>query len=447
MYTSSKGLIIVATALLGSGCTLVDNPALLTETGTDDDDSTAGSTSTDGSTGTAGSTSTDGSTGTSTTTDSTGENDQTWCVDADSDGFGDAAMCTQAVDMPPGTVNNGDDCNDSAPDAFPGAAPNDDPLLCMQDVDGDDWGDVMPPAGVDPGTDCDDSNASTFPGAAREEDDATACMQDEDGDGWGDANPDGGLVGGADCHDGNPNLNPDTLVLTAFTPYMGAMTLMTVEPTTAALGPFITLVTPMGGVPAVDVGSGTINEFGEIYVNDLGMNQLHTVDYAATCMVGMGELAPGGSSHGATTVCGLEHGADGMLYGIDNDDQLLTFDPATGQIMAMVPIMLDGASLDINSCGTAFDCAQGRLLVANGIDSSIYSIDTSSGEATRLRDLAPSIPGPWSPVGLEWNPRTRRVFLSTGSELREVDIDDETTEPVLIGMFTETNLTYLPRCM
>lgn len=82
-----------------------------------------------------------------------------WCVDADGDGFGDAADCMMVPedeDPPPGTVDNDDDCDDGDADTFPGAAPNDDPVACMKDADGDDWGDDTPPGTVDAGSDCDE---------------------------------------------------------------------------------------------------------------------------------------------------------------------------------------------------------------------------------------------------------------------------------------------------
>ena len=47
---------------------------------------------------------------------------------------------------------------------FPGAAPNDDPLACMTDRDGDDWGRIAVPVGVTPGTDCNDNNPGVGPG-------------------------------------------------------------------------------------------------------------------------------------------------------------------------------------------------------------------------------------------------------------------------------------------
>jgi hypothetical protein len=46
---------------------------------------------------------------------------QTWYVDSDGDGFGDAARATTACEAPPGTVAVAGDCDDTAPDALPDA--------------------------------------------------------------------------------------------------------------------------------------------------------------------------------------------------------------------------------------------------------------------------------------------------------------------------------------
>jgi hypothetical protein len=100
------------------------------------------------------------------------------------------------------------------------------------------------------------------------------------------------------------------------------------------------------------------------------------------------------------------------------------------------------------SCGMARDCTEERLLVANGLDRSIYSVATN-GEMVLLRNLANDIPSDWIPTGLEYDPVTRTVLLSVGNELYRVDINDDTAPPELIGMFDEdvSNIQYLPICM
>ena len=98
----------------------------------------------------------------SASSSSTGIATVPYCVDADGDGFGDPSQCmpVDPQNPPPGTVpaDAGFDCDDSDPNTFPGAAPLDDPMACMHDGDGDDYGDNQPLPGVDPGTDCDDTD-------------------------------------------------------------------------------------------------------------------------------------------------------------------------------------------------------------------------------------------------------------------------------------------------
>ncbi len=142
---------------------------------------------------------------TSPTTMTEGNTTQ-WCVDADSDGFGDATMCTDVPDgddPPPNTVPNADDCDDSNGNTFPGSAENDSDTLCQQDNDMDGYGDDDPPPGVDPGTDCDDDNINTHPGI--DLDNPTSCQQDNDMDGQGDDDPPDGVDPGTDCDDDDPN--------------------------------------------------------------------------------------------------------------------------------------------------------------------------------------------------------------------------------------------------
>jgi hypothetical protein len=101
-------------------------------------------------------------------------------------------------------IAGGGDCNASDGDTFPGAAPNEsDPTACMQDDDGDDYGNLSPASEVTPGTDCRDTDPATFPGAA-ELDDADACMRDTDDDGFGDVSAPDPIVPGSDCDDVDP---------------------------------------------------------------------------------------------------------------------------------------------------------------------------------------------------------------------------------------------------
>jgi len=58
-----------------------------------------------------------------------------------------------------------DDCDDSDPNTFPGAAARESETECMKDTDGDNFGDDSPSnPNVTPGTDCDDDDQNIYPG-------------------------------------------------------------------------------------------------------------------------------------------------------------------------------------------------------------------------------------------------------------------------------------------
>ena len=88
-----------------------------------------------------------------------------WYVDSDGDGYGDSRSSIQACSESSGYVANSADCDDSNPEAYPAAAPNDSTTECMSDVDGDDYGDESSSGDVVPGSDCDDRDNTIYPGA------------------------------------------------------------------------------------------------------------------------------------------------------------------------------------------------------------------------------------------------------------------------------------------
>jgi large repetitive protein len=157
---------------------------------------------------------------------------QTWYLDSDNDGFGDASNTTDACMVPVGHSEDGTDCDDSDSFIFPGAEEVCDYLdndcdgdidegagvgasVWFADADGDGYGDPslstescsQPPGYVAVDTDCDDSSDSTHPGAAETES-SSLCMSDSDGDGYGDSSPGFGVEPGGDCDDTAIGLNP-----------------------------------------------------------------------------------------------------------------------------------------------------------------------------------------------------------------------------------------------
>ncbi len=128
----------------------------------------------------------------------------TFYADADGDSFGDPLTTSVACAPPEGFVEDGTDCDDAAPTAFPGAVEVCDGLdndcdLIVDLVDDDDDGYVAGDCG---GPDCDDADPAVNPGA--DEIWYDGLDQDCAGDDDNDADGDGVaalVAGGADCDD------------------------------------------------------------------------------------------------------------------------------------------------------------------------------------------------------------------------------------------------------
>ncbi len=347
-----------------------------------------------------------------------------WCLDVDMDGFGDPLTCMMSIEPIPGSVDNGDDCDDLDPNTFPGSAPNDDPDACMTDADDDDWGDDDPAPGVEPGSDCDDSDQFTFPGAAESED-PNACMRDEDDDGWGDTSVPDGVDVGSDCYDTNADLNPADRVFYSF---MGNGEVQEIDPMDGSMSVYTNYNNL--GINNDSLITAAVNpDDGMIYASQTnGQDRIWVLDYCSDD--DPIELMP----HGLT-LCGLAFTPEGVLYGIDSDgpisDDIVEIDPNTGAVLATLPITVNGLPLDIGACGMAYDCVNDQLLLTHGSASQVLSIDPLTGIATVVADIPE---GNWGSVGLEYDPVTKRVFTNNGDELFDIEIDgsDNYTGPVTL---------------
>jgi hypothetical protein len=123
-------------------------------------------------------------------------------IDSDCDGWSDYDADWDGHDS---MDHGGDDCDDDDGDVHPGLA-GEDPAICMEDYDGDGYGDDEPSnAAATAGSDCNDGSPYTHPGAAYMEADLDGdgvddCSMDYDGDGYG-SDYAGSNVAGTDCDD------------------------------------------------------------------------------------------------------------------------------------------------------------------------------------------------------------------------------------------------------
>jgi large repetitive protein len=134
----------------------------------------------------------------------------TYYYDGDNDGYGKSSL-SQCTCSTSGSydVTNSTDCDDADADTFPGAASNDSTTSCMNDDDGDDYGDKTVTGTVVAGTDCDDTKSAVSPAATETcsttyDDDCDGSANDVGATGcttyYYDADSDGyGLFGTSQC--------------------------------------------------------------------------------------------------------------------------------------------------------------------------------------------------------------------------------------------------------
>ena len=307
-------------------------------------------------------------------------------VDEDGDGYarrasgghdcndGDDTIHPQGVEVCDGRDNN---CNDISDEGLPFATYH-------ADADGDGYGDPdisvtaceRPDGFTEDDTDCNDSTASQNPGNFYDycdgvDNDCDSLLDEDSKADW------------------------ELVTLVADTAY-------SVDPTTAKL-------TRIGTVPYVfDFNSADSRERGETLALGFQGQSLHTYDICDDTRELVGET-------GVTGGCGISFGPDGALYGIlPGSNQLVRYDGKTGAASALA--VLD---VEIGYCGLTYDCTNDRLIGASSFERALFEIDPATGETSDLVELDMR----FSAMGVDYDPQSRRVRLSNGESLFEVDLD------------------------
>ena len=158
------------------------------------------------------------------------------------------------------------------------------------------------------------------------------------------------------------------------------------------------------------VSSMTFNEDGTAYVYDHVNRKIGFLDPCT------GELNLLPTSNEDHVICGISFTPDGSLYGLDSkNNQLVTYDLETGEASS-----IGSLNMNIRACGLAYDSASEQLIGATASTGEVFHIDSGTGNT--FNHLPTEVP--FEGVGVEYDPITDSLLVSTGSSLYSVDLTD-----------------------
>jgi hypothetical protein len=129
---------------------------------------------------------------------------------------------------------------------------------------------------------------------------------------------------------------------------------------------------------------------------------------------------------GSNYIDSMSFGGGGELYGIDTDtDQFQVFNLSTGYTTPVGVIGFDAQLSDL-----AYDCTTETMWGVEASSNSLYELDVTTGKASYFRTLDISM----TTAGLEYDPQTGMLIVSTGSDIYEVN--PYTAESALMGSVT-----------
>ena len=143
---------------------------------------------------------------------------------------------------------------------------------------------------------------------------------------------------------------------------------------------------------------------------------------------------------GTSSLPGIGFGPDGFLYAVEaGADTIIRIDPNTANWTNLLSL-----GFNLNNSGAAYDCTEERLWFADATNSQIFWVDPQAGNTGGFQPTNV----PLASVGLEWDPSTRTLWASTGTELW--NIDPATGNGTFIGTFDVPNtvgtLALFPPC-
>jgi len=175
-------------------------------------------------------------------------------------------------------------------------------------------------------------------------------------------------------------------------------------------------------------------------------SQLYSVDLATGATTSLGAI---GSGLGVIGLAFAPADTSGVVYGLTDTPELITFETADPATVTAVPIIgvAEGSTL------VAIDgrAADGSVLAVSDA-SVLYALDPTTGTATAIGDgINPPVTDPG--VGMDIDPATDRVRLSvaTGENLRvdpttgTVEVDPATEQPVVDANFFLPETASRPR--
>ncbi len=172
----------------------------------------------------------------------------------------------------------------------------------------------------------------------------------------------------------------------------------------------------------VDIATADVREDGTTYAAG---PMLHEVDPCIPERIDIATLP--------SALQGVAFDSSGRLLGISaDDDVLLEIDPQSGTVTEVGAV-----GFDIGNNGLAYDCADDLVYGIDADSRQVFEVDTSTGLAMN----AVSIDITFEYVGVEYNPTTGHLWVSSGDDL--YDVDPTTGNSTWIGRFDGYSLNDL----